>query len=279
MSRYVMLLLILAMSVVTGLPGCKKKGETADVTEGEVQAEVEKKKKKKKKKKKGKKGKKKKKDKTGAKQASGETGKVMDLGALAGRPDAGVEGAARDPAVVATGARTPPAGVIEPSPVAKAPDKPEPPASRTPAARGVTPPPVKVAVARLLTVADLNQHLPEKGWISYGAIQGIPTSEHHNSIIYRKPGTNQFVTLLVWDFELFAQALEKWNELFATYPNASEIKDVFTKFVFFYYRNQVNGLVFIESGRSMVISVACHSEVCNDTALYELAKAAYSRAQ
>jgi hypothetical protein len=143
----------------------------------------------------------------------------------------------------------------------------------------VTPPPVKVAVARLLSVVDVNKALPEKGWIAYGPVQGIPPSETYNSLIYRKPGTNRFVTLLVWDFPQYTQALEKWHELKATYPNAEELKDMFAKSIFFSYRNQVSTLTALHEGSNAVVSVSCHSEVCDDTALYELAKTAYGRIQ
>ncbi len=143
----------------------------------------------------------------------------------------------------------------------------------------VTPPPVRVAVARLLSVVDVNKHLPEKGWIAYGPVQGIPPSETFNSLIYRKPGTNRFVTLLVWDFPQYTQALEKWHELRATYPNAEELKDMFAKNVFFSYRNQVSTLTALHEGSNAVVSVSCHSEVCDDTALYQMAKTAYGRIQ
>ncbi len=141
----------------------------------------------------------------------------------------------------------------------------------------VTPPPVKVAVARLLTVIDVNRLLQEKGWIAYGPVQGIPPSEYFNSLIYRKPGTNRFVTILVWEFPQYAQALEKWNEMAATYPNTQELKEMFTKFVFFSNRNQVSTLTALREEKSTVLSISCHSEICDDTALYEMAKTAFGR--
>lgn len=138
-------------------------------------------------------------------------------------------------------------------------------------------PPVTVAVARLLTVIDVNRLLDEKGWIAYGPVQGIPPSEFFNSLIYRKPGTNRFVTILVWDFPQYAQALEKWNEMAKTYPNTQELKEMFSKFVFFSYRNQVSTLTALSAEESTVLSVSCHTDVCDDTALYEMAKTAFSR--
>jgi len=144
--------------------------------------------------------------------------------------------------------------------------------------RGLPPPPSLVAVGRLLTVADLSMILPEKGWISQGPIQGQAPSEVYNSMIYVKPGTSSFVSVQAWDFETYAQAVEKWNELLATFPNAEEQKKMFTDVVFFSYRNQVSTLAFVEPDHQMVISVSCHSQACDDTGLYDLAKTAYARA-
>ena len=144
--------------------------------------------------------------------------------------------------------------------------------------KAIPAPPVRVPVARYLTVIDLNEHLTEKGWIAYGPVQGIPPSETFNSLIYRRPGTARFVSILVWDFEQYAQAIEKWSALLATYPNAQELKDMFSKYLFFSYRNQVISLTFLKAEKAMVLSLSCHTEVCDDTALYELAKAVDGRA-
>lgn len=134
-------------------------------------------------------------------------------------------------------------------------------------------------MARLLTVIDVNRLLKEKGWIAYGPVQGIPPSEFFNSLIYRKPGTNRFVSILVWDFPQYAQALEKWNEMAATYPNTQELKEMFTGHMFFSYRNQVSTLTALAEQQGVVISVSCHSDICDDTALYELTKTAFGRIQ
>lgn len=140
-------------------------------------------------------------------------------------------------------------------------------------------PPAGVPAPRLLTVNDLNQQLEVKGWISYGPVPGIVPTQTFNSVIYRKPGENAFVSLLVWDFDQYAQALEKWNEMFATWPNAQEQQNLFTKFIFFSYRNQVSSLVFMEPNHSMVLALSCHSRVCDDTRLLNLARSVFNRAR
>lgn len=144
--------------------------------------------------------------------------------------------------------------------------------------RNIKPPPVQVPVTKYLSVADLSQRLPDKGWVSYGPIQGIARAEHYNSVIYRRPSTPSFVSLQVWDFGAYAQALEKWNELLATSPNSNAVKEMFTKLTFFSYRNQVISLTFVEPDHAMVLSLSCHSQTCDDNSLYELAKTAYTRA-
>jgi len=128
-------------------------------------------------------------------------------------------------------------------------------------------------------VADLNEYLEVKGWISYGAVPGMVPSEGFNSVIYRKPGESAFVSLLAWDFEQYAQALERWNELYATWPNAKEQDKLFTKLTFFSYRNQVSSLVFLEPDRSMVLAVSCHTQVCDDTKLLNIARSVFSKAR
>ncbi len=187
------------------------------------------------------------------------------------------EGAGTAPgtAVAAEGAGTAGTGVDPAAGSAAGPDggKPVPPANP------VVAPPVRTAVSKLLSIADLNQHLSEKGWISYGPIPGIAPSEVYNSLIYRRPGTAQFVALQVHDFDQYAQSLEKWNELFSTQPNAKELKGMFVSNLFFSYRNQVNALTFLEPDRAMVLVLSCHTEVCSDTALYNLAAAVHAKAR
>jgi hypothetical protein len=277
-----MLLLLMVFSYP--LAGCKKKGETG--TDAALEADAEsssddadkagEKRKGKKSRKKGKK-KGKKKDKKGKKKESevksteesieakpevvklahGKTRRVKEE--KAELATAGVKVPADVEPAVARAAR--PSNGVEPSPNH----------------RSVTPPPVTVAVARLLTVIDVNRLLQEKGWIAYGPVQGIPPSEYFNSLIYRKPGTNRFVTILVWDFPQYAQALEKWNEMAATYPNTQVLEKKFTKSVFYSYRNQVSTLTALHDGESTVLSISCHNEICDDTALYEMAKTAFGR--
>ncbi len=276
-----LLLLLLAFSL--SLSGCKKKGDADSDTTLEADAEsgddrVEKS---------GKKGKGKKKSKKKGKKSKKKGKKSKKKGRKKGAEEKVVKqdsgGEDREAAETTLRKVREAKGDDMALPTAAMADKeagspPKRAAPRQPPA-AVTPPPVKVAVARLLTVIDVNRLLQEKGWIAYGPVQGIPPSEYFNSLIYRKPGTNRFVTILVWEFSQYAQALEKWNEMAATYPNTQELKEMFTKFVFFSYRNQVSTLTALHEKESTVISVSCHSEVCDDTALYEMAKTAFGRIQ
>jgi hypothetical protein len=54
---------------------------------------------------------------------------------------------------------------------------------------------------------------------------------------------------------------------------------MFTALVFYSYRHQVTSLTFIEPDHAMVLSVSCHSAICDDSGLYALAKAVFERAQ
>jgi hypothetical protein len=294
-------LIILALFALLALaPGCKKKGvDGADAVSADAAAEEsegKKGKKKKAKKKSKKKSKKKKAQDKKAKKDKKKKGKKGDKEPAADDAGAHKKGPEDDgppPTVALPDGTTVKAG--DTSSIkdhardiagAKMPERGGRTARETaaqrhaPGERGtITPPPVKIAVARLLTVTDLNKHLAEKGWVAYGPVQGIPPSETYNSLIYRRPGTNRFVSLLVWDFTEYSQALARWNELLATYPNAEELKEVFTKFIFFSYRNQVTSLTFLEPGKAMVLSLSCHSQVCDDSSLYALAESVFNRAK
>lgn len=138
-------------------------------------------------------------------------------------------------------------------------------------------PPVLIPASSILSVSDLTQHLPERGWISYGPLQGQTPTTNFNSVVYRKVGSRQFVSLQVWDFEDHGQAVARWNELFATYPHTQELKDMFTGLVFYSVREEIHQLVFVAPARSMVLAVACSSQACDQTALYNLAQVAYGR--
>ena len=305
MSRFWLVSLVGFFLVATAAPACKKSTpqEGADAVEsGEDKAESSAKKKKKKKKKKKGKGRKTGKDKTAGKgkldQAKDKTEEKVDKSnpatarpslvndtseARSARPErmAPAGETHNAPSVAQEPGRQPAdasgAAGAQPEKAGRKDEDSTSNAERL-ASRGLSPPPVQVPVTRYLSVADLSQRLTDKGWVSYGPIQGIARAEHYNSVIYRRPSTAAFVSLQVWDFGAYAQALEKWNELLGTSPNASNQKDMFTKLVFFSYRNQVVSLTFVEPDHAMVLSLSCHSETCDDNALYELAKIAYTRA-
>ncbi|MBM4353509.1 MAG: hypothetical protein FJ109_06880 [Deltaproteobacteria bacterium] len=296
--------LLVSLSLLAA-PGCKKKGDGADVAAdassavdvaaGKVApaqpAEPEKKPRKKKKKKsaKGKETTPRANERPAAEGVPSEaagSGAPEPAGGSLGAPVVGTE-AGGEPAPAPdseAGVAVPPAepGIArtaeDPAPSPPSPGDTAGAERNLPPNPSVPPPPVRTAVSKLLSIADLNQHLPEKGWISYGPIPGITPSETYNSIIYRKPGTTQFVALQVHDFDQYGQALEKWNELFATQPNPKELKDMFVANLFFSYRNQINALTFLEPDRAMVLILSCHKDVCTDTALYNLAAAVHVRA-
>ncbi len=160
-------------------------------------------------------------------------------------------------------------------------DKPDGPAARDelPENPTIPEPPTRIPVRDLLSITDLTRSLPERGWVSYGPIQGIQPDKFYNSIIYRKMGTQRFVSLQAWDYDNYSDAVEKWNEALATYPNTQELKDLFAELLFFSARNKVISLTLVEPKRSMVLSVACSEEVCTDEALLKLTRTVFERAR
>jgi hypothetical protein len=299
MRRNLSVLLALLLALFFCPAGCKKsaeadRGDAISDASGDATAASGKarkgKKRDRKKKKKSEAAEKGKKDEGSAGREGDKTGKEGDQKAgetsdkAAGDRPAGEKDVVENPTTdKGTGARPAADNAAAPAGERVPGDRPPPPgaAERPVPPAAVVPPPAaeRPPVARYLTVADLAQHLPEKGWISYGPVQGIPSSAQYDSVLYRIPGTNRFAAVQVWDLETYAQALEKWNELFSTYPNAQELtENAFVRPTFFSLRNQVTCLTFLEPDHAMVISVSCHTESCSDTALYGLAKIVYARA-
>jgi hypothetical protein len=278
-------LMLAALFVALAAPGCKKKSEAAaDLTpqadaaapDAAGQAAAEKKPKKKRKKP-GKKPRKKPRKKPGAVEEAPPS--QVEAPAPPSAPEAPEEpvAAPREPLGDAPATPPPPEAGREAPRLPR--EEPRPDAAKRALAGAIHAPPVQVSVARLLTVADLNRLLPEKGWIGHGPVQGIPPNEYFNSLLYRRPGTNRFVALFAWEFPQYATAVEKWNELRATYSNVQALEEMFTRFLFFSYRNYVSNLTFLHPEKSMVVAVFCHAEACDDTALYELARTAFGRVE
>lgn len=163
-----------------------------------------------------------------------------------------------------------------PSPVEPAAKKPDEPAP-APAAEEVKAPEKKVlAVDELLSIADLVAIVHSKGWVSRGAIPGENPDESRNSIYYEKPGTGRIVSLQLWKLER-QQAISHWNNMLATWPNAQIQENLVSQDTFFWNRSHLFGLVFLDPAKGCVVSVSCHTEICTDTQLLQLALTAYGR--
>jgi hypothetical protein len=154
---------------------------------------------------------------------------------------------------------------------------PEPAAVKTapaPIRRRPTPP----KVGHLITVADLVGVLIEQGWMSEGPIPGISPDGEYASILYTRPDSTHMVSVRLWEYGQHREAVERWNALLAMHPN-SETNEAMTKETFFWTRGSVAGLVFLEADRSRVIGVSCHTELCDDNQLLQLAAIAHGRAR
>ncbi len=137
--------------------------------------------------------------------------------------------------------------------------------------------PYRIPVGDLLSVSDLNRVLEERGWVSYGPLKGQVPSIHYNSILYRRIGTRRFVALQAWGFDQPTRAIQRWNELYATYPNAQELKDRFAPMLFFSARNEIHKMVMLHPHRNMVLSMSCSVSGCNQAQLLNLSETVYRR--
>ncbi|MFH1529206.1 MAG: hypothetical protein ABIK09_00580 [Pseudomonadota bacterium] len=138
--------------------------------------------------------------------------------------------------------------------------------------------PTPPKIAHLVTVADLVGVLGVRGWVSEGPIPGISPEGHYNSTLYTRPGSTHMVGVTLWEYRQHRDAVARWNELLVTHPNA-EATDAVVKDTFFWTRASIAGLVFLEADRSRVVGVSCHTELCNDTQLLQLATIAHGRAR
>lgn len=290
MIRFV-LLVILALGLTLGAGSCSKSGNKAggDVSSekgSDTKAESRKKSKKRKKKSKPE-------EKTAAKEAKADKEApgteapeepIAVEPDVAAEPSAGPAGAADAPEVPAAepekaGANQP---TEEPGVAAAGPGEEAVRAAAAPRNDlAFAPPaePIGPKATIYLTVADLVNVLQSKGWVAMGPFPGMARTGSYNSIQYVKPGSDRLVGLQVWEFKSFAAATAHWNELLGTYPNAETVDEMMVKDVFFWHRDRLAGLVFLEQDRNRVLGLVCHNEVCTDTQLYKLALTIHGRAR
>jgi hypothetical protein len=178
----------------------------------------------------------------------------------------------------ASGSETPPTGETAAS------GSETPPTGETAASGSETPPtaakrrPTPPKVNHLVTVADLVGVLATKGWVSEGPIPGVSPRGDYNSVLYTRPGSTHMVGVRIWEYRQHRDAVERWNALLATHPNA-EVTEAVARDTFFWTRGSVAGLVFLEADRSRVVGVSCHNALCNDTQLLQIAAIAHGRAK
>jgi hypothetical protein len=129
----------------------------------------------------------------------------------------------------------------------------------------------------MLSTADLTMTLTDRGWLSYGPVAGLQTSIHYNSVVYRIVGSRRFVALQVWAFDQPVRAIERWNQLYATYPNVQDIKGQFAQMLFYSSRKDVHQMVMVEPNRNMVLALSCSVAGCSQGELLSLSAIVYQR--
>lgn len=169
-----------------------------------------------------------------------------------------------------------PATPVSPSPVEKASDSAEGAAAGS-ASTALPAPPVRIPVTDMLSTADLTMTLTDRGWLSYGPVAGLQTSIHYNSVVYRIVGSRRFVALQVWAFDQPVRAIERWNQLYATYPNVQDIKGQFAQMLFYSSRKDVHQMVMVEPNRNMVLALSCSVAGCSQGELLSLSAIVYQR--
>jgi len=138
---------------------------------------------------------------------------------------------------------------------------------------------VRIPVTDMLSTADLTMTLTDRGWLAYGPVAGIQTSIHYNSVVYRIVGSRRFVALQAWAFDQPVRAIERWNQLYATYPNVQDIKGQFAQMLFYSSRRDVHQMVMVEPNRNMVLSLSCSVSGCSQAELLSLSAIVFQRTQ
>lgn len=129
----------------------------------------------------------------------------------------------------------------------------------------------------LLTMADVKEASKGKSEFELTALAGFEASQDKDALYFEPTKGQQFgFALQVFGERDGRAAKQKWDQLFATYPNSVEIAPISGP-TFFAYWGEVLHVGFLEARGNLVVIVSCGQKYCDSDALYALAQKVASR--
>lgn len=129
----------------------------------------------------------------------------------------------------------------------------------------------------LLTAADVAGVAGGKTEFQRTTLSGVEAGQDRQSLYFEpvKGGSFGFAIQVFREGDSRA-ARQRWEQAFATYPNAVEVAPVAGS-SFFAYWGEVLHVAFLQPHGNLVVIVSCGRKYCDSDALYALAKKANSR--
>ncbi len=189
------------------------------------------------------------------------------------------DGNPSEPNAPATTGRTPEAPPPAPPTPAQTSPSPLPAPSRTP------PGPVPKTEAKtplsdvrlLLTAADVSEVAGPKVEFQRTVLPGFESGDDRQALYFEPTRGGEFgFAIQVFREQDGRAARQRFEQAFATYPNAVEVAPVAGS-SFFAYWGEVLHVGFLQPHGNLVVVVSCGRKYCDSDALYALAKKANSR--
>lgn len=129
----------------------------------------------------------------------------------------------------------------------------------------------------LLTVADITEATKGKAEFTRTILPGIPEGPNKASVYYEPTKSQKYG----FGLQIFREAdprsaQQRFDNMFASYPNAVEVAPIAGK-TFFAYWDEVLFVVFLQPRQNLVLVVSCGRSFCDSDGLYALAKKVNSR--
>ena len=129
----------------------------------------------------------------------------------------------------------------------------------------------------LLTATDVAEMSGGKSGFHRTALPGVIPSDSVDALYYEPDsGSHYGFGIQVYSERRLSRARQKYESLFASYPNSVEVAPVSGK-TFFAYWGEVLFVVFVHPQRSLVVALSCGRQYCDSDGIYGLAKKVGSR--
>ena len=150
-------------------------------------------------------------------------------------------------------------------------------ASNSPGVRPKDAVPPTQDIRLLLTMADIKEIAGDKVRFVRRNLPGVINSKETEALMFAPEKGDAFgFAIQVYYEKPGPRARQRFDNLFATYPNAVEIAPVAGR-TFFAYFGEVIHVGFLHPMTGKIVVLSCGQKFCNSDQLYELAKKVASR--